>query len=159
MARLLSVLGKKTTTTIHTTIPSLPGVTYPGAAALTKAPLARAALPLPLATWAATAEAAAAAARAPLVWTQTGSAYYMCEWVSNIHKAKVHTVVRYVDTQMYVCINVVHRHKVQKHTYSYSRQCPNALWTSSLTSLLPHRVSDKIYGRVGDLVTVKYWSD
>lgn len=31
-------------------IPSLPGVTYPGAAALTKAPLARAALPLPLAT-------------------------------------------------------------------------------------------------------------
>lgn len=54
----------------HTMLLSLPGVTYPGAAALTKAPLARAALPLPLATWAATAEAAAAAARAPLVWTQ-----------------------------------------------------------------------------------------
>lgn len=34
----------------HATILSLPGVTYPGAAALTKAPLARAALPLPLAT-------------------------------------------------------------------------------------------------------------
>lgn len=30
--------------------PHLPGVTYPGAAALTKAPLASAALPLPLAT-------------------------------------------------------------------------------------------------------------
>ena len=49
---------------------NVPGVTYPGAAALTKAPLASAALPRPLATWAATAEAAAAAARAPLVWTQ-----------------------------------------------------------------------------------------
>lgn len=48
-------------------------MTYPGAAALTKAPLARAALPLPLATCAATAEAAAAAARALLVWTQTHS--------------------------------------------------------------------------------------
>lgn len=34
----------------HTMLLSLPGVTYPGAAALTKAPLARAALPLPLAT-------------------------------------------------------------------------------------------------------------
>lgn len=45
----------------------LPGVTYPGAAALMKAPLASAALPLPLATCAATAEAAAAAASAPLV--------------------------------------------------------------------------------------------
>lgn len=60
--------NNKTTHILY--IPPLPGVTYPGAAALTKAPLARAALPLPLATWAATAEAAAAAARAPLVWTQ-----------------------------------------------------------------------------------------
>lgn len=57
-----------------TLILQVPGVTYPGAAALTKAPLASAALPLPLATCAATAEAAAAAARAPLVCTQTHSA-------------------------------------------------------------------------------------
>lgn len=54
-------------TLIQSYIYILPGVTYPGAAALTKAPLASAALPLPLATCAATAEAAAAAARAPLV--------------------------------------------------------------------------------------------
>lgn len=56
----------------------VPGIcVYPGAEALTKAPLVRAAaLPLPLATWAATAEAAAAAARAPLVYTDTETVEY-----------------------------------------------------------------------------------
>ena len=55
----------------------VPGIcVYPGAAALTKAPLVRAAArPLPLATWAATAEAAAAA-RAPLVYPDTETAEY-----------------------------------------------------------------------------------
>lgn len=43
-----------------------PGVTYPGAAALTNAPRVRAGRPLPRAAWAATADTAAAAANAPL---------------------------------------------------------------------------------------------